>query len=58
MTKRALKNRLEWRKRELEKLDKSYVNFNIGDNEYNEKRPILLGRIAELEDLICHTNKK
>ena len=57
ITKRALRNRLDWRKRELEKLDKAYLNWVIGDEEYNAKRPLLLGRIAELEDLLCRTNK-
>lgn len=57
ITKWALKIRLELRKRELDNLDKAYMNWNIGDKEYETKRPILLGRIEELEDL-CHINKK
>lgn len=57
ITKRSIKNRLDWRKRQLEKLDKAYVNYVIGDKEYNEKRPLLIGRIAELEDLLCRTKK-
>ena len=57
ITKRSLQKRLETRRQDLLKLDKAYVNFVIGDAEYNEKRPILLGRIEELEDILCLTAK-
>ena len=57
-TKRKLNARLLDRKRELDKLEMAYVNFVIGDKEYEEKRPILIGRIKELEDLLCLTDKK
>ena len=52
----TLKSRLERRKQELNQLDKSYCLYIIGDKQYEEERPILLGRIAELEDL-CHIIK-
>lgn len=40
------------KKRELDKLDKTYVNYLIGDKEYGEKRPKLLGKIEQLEELL------
>ena len=57
ITKKALKIRLEQRKKDLNNLDRAYMNWVIGDTQYNEERPVLLGRIAELEDL-CHIKTK
>lgn len=47
---------LSARKTELDNLDRAYMNWVIGDEEYNKKRPILLGRVLELEDL-CHVKE-
>ena len=52
---RLLKH-LDARKKELDNLDRAYMNWVIGDEEYNKKRPILLGRVLELEDL-CHVKE-
>ena len=57
ITKRKLIERLNERKSELNKLDKAYCDFRIGDSQYQNERPILLGQIKELEDL-CRINKK
>ena len=53
----AIKRRLEKRKQDLDKLDRAYVNWAIGDEEYNQKRPMLLGQIEELEDILCMDKK-
>ena len=53
---KTLLERLRVRRQELNSLDKAYCNYVIGDKQYNEERPILLGKIAELEDL-CHITK-
>lgn len=57
ITKFSLKARLNERRRELDALDRAYVNFVIGDEEYDKKRPILVGKIEELEDILCLTVK-
>lgn len=57
ITKFSLKARLIERRRELDALDRAYVNFVIGDEEYDKKRPILVGKIEELEDILCLTVK-
>ena len=51
-----LRLRLGQRKKELDNLDRAYMNWVIGDDEYNTKRPILLGKVLELEDL-CHVKE-
>lgn len=53
---KTLLERLRVRKQELNQLDKAYCSYVIGDKQYNEERPILLGKIAELEDL-CHITR-
>lgn len=57
VTKRFLLTLLNKRKSELANLDRAYMLWNIGDKEYEEKRPILLGRIEELEEL-CRIKEK
>lgn len=56
VTRFYLKARLQARRRELDNLDRAYMNWAIGDDEYKEKRPVLLGKVLELEDL-CHVKE-
>lgn len=53
ITRFQLNVRLKARRKELDNLDRAYMNWVIGDEEYQTKRPILLGKVLELEDL-CH----
>ena len=56
ITRKTLKQRLDLRKQQLNQLDKAYCSYSIGESQYEKERPILLGRIEELEDL-CHIIK-
>lgn len=53
ITKRRLKKEKERIENQLDRLEERYCNFAIGDKEYEERRPILIGRLMEVNDLLC-----